>query len=290
MEQALWKYLLSLFIFGSNGIIAAYIHVPSLHIVLLRALIGAISLAAVFLCMKNRVTVFHHPQDLFYLVLSGAAMAGNWVFLFEAYDLIGVSVGAVLNYCGPAIVVLLSPVVLHERLTKAKVGTLTAAMAGVVLIGGQAAVSGLNLPGLACGLAAALFFAGMVLLNKLIRHIHGLECVVVQLVTVCIVLIGYASIKQGLHISLSESDVVPVIWLGILNTGICYYLYFSSMRTLSVQTISICGYLEPLAAILLSGLLLHETMGALQWLGAFLIIGGAVWCEWRNRRQLSYSL
>jgi len=43
-----------------------------------------------------------------------------------------------------------------------------------------------------------------------------------------------------------------------------------------VQTVAVCGYVEPLSAVLFSVILLGETMSAWQALGAVLIFSGAV--------------
>ena len=48
-------------------------------------------------------------------------------------------------------------------------------------------------------------------------------------------------------------------------------------QELPVQTVAVCGYLEPLAAV--AAVLLHETMQPLQILGAMLILCGAAGAE-----------
>lgn len=45
------------------------------------------------------------------------------------------------------------------------------------------------------------------------------------------------------------------------------------------QTVAVCGYLEPLAAVVFAAALLHETMLPLQILGAVLILCGAAGAE-----------
>ena len=50
-------------------------------------------------------------------------------------------------------------------------------------------------------------------------------------------------------------------------------------QKLPVQTVAVCGYLEPLAAVVFAAALLHETMLPLQILGAVLILGGAAGAE-----------
>lgn len=83
--------------------------------------------------------------------------------------------------------------------------------------------------------------------------------------------------KQGLHLEISAGDWLPILWLGLLNTGAGCYLYFSSIGRLPVQNVAICGYLEPLSAVAFSVIFLREGMLPLQVLGAALIVGGAVW-------------
>ena len=73
----------------------------------------------------------------------------------------------------------------------------------------------------------------------------------------------------------------------ILNTGIGCYLYFSSIGNLPVQTVAICGYLEPLSAVVFSVLFLREILLPIQVLGAVLVIGGAVFAEGMLNRKKS---
>lgn len=67
--------------------------------------------------------------------------------------------------------------------------------------------------------------------------------------------------------------------------GYCQYrlwvlvLLLRALGALPVQTVAVCGYLEPLSAVIFSALLLHERLTAPQLLGAALIIGGALFAE-----------
>lgn len=59
--------------------------------------------------------------------------------LYEGYVRIGVGMASLLYYCGPVIVMALSPLLFHERLTRAKLLGFAAVFAGAVLILGGAA-------------------------------------------------------------------------------------------------------------------------------------------------------
>ena len=72
---------------------------------------------------------------------------------------------------------------------------------------------------------------------------------------------------------------LSALLLGVVNTGFGCWLYFSSIGALPVQTVSVCGYLEPLSAVFFSVLLLHEVLTPARWIGAAMILGGAMLAE-----------
>ena len=84
--------------------------------------------------------------------------------------------------------------------------------------------------------------------------------------------------------TIPTDGILPIFILGLLNTGIGCYFYFSSIGSLPVQSVAICGYLEPLSAVLFSVLLLRETMLPVQFVGAVLILGGAIFGECRKKK------
>ena len=275
-RSAFPKYVIGLLLFGSNGVAASGISLSSREIVLLRSVIGGLVLLALFLAMGGRFTVLRNRRDLGWIVLSGAAMAADWLFLFEAYDEIGVSLGMMINYCGPAIVIALSPLVLGERLTRPKVIALAAALAGSLLISGQGVRAGMSLWGLFCAGMSAIAYACMILADKKVRQVRGTENAVLQLLAAAAMVTAFALCCQGLKIQIDAGDWPAILWLAVINTGLGCFLYFSSIGDLPASTVAVCGYIEPLTAVLLAALLLGESMTLLQMFGAGLIIGGAV--------------
>jgi drug/metabolite transporter (DMT)-like permease len=279
MKRAYFKYLLSLLLFGSNGVVASRIGLTSYEIVLLRSLLGSLLLIAIFFFSRYKLTVLRHKRDTIYIAISGLAMAANWLFLFEAFTQIGVSMGMLINYSGPAIVMALSPLVFKERVTWPKIIALLAALLGVFLISGQAVKEGVNAWGLLCAGLSAVAYAAMVIFNKMSKKITGMENSTLQLFFTFVTVAVFVGFKQGFYMEIAAGDWLPILWIGLLNTGVGCYLYFSSIGKLPVQTVAICGYLEPLAAVVFSVLFLSETMLPIQIFGALLILGGAVFAE-----------
>jgi len=275
MNNAFFKYILALLLFGSNGIVASYIEMNSYEIVFLRTFIGSLLLIAIFFMSRGKLTFWKYKKNFAFLIVSGIAMGTSWMFLYEAYAQIGVSIASLCYYCGPVIVMILSPLLFKEKLTSTKITGFLAVLIGTFLVNGYGAVAA-NRFGLLCGLASAVMYAFMVIFNKKATTITGLENSVLQLFIAFATVAVFVGFKQGFAIDLPAESVLPIFILGLLNTGIGCYLYFSSIGKISVQTVAICGYLEPLSAVLFSMIFLREVLLPVQIVGAVLIIGGAI--------------
>ena len=197
------------------------------------------------------------------------------MFLYEAYTQIGVGVATLAYYCGPVIVMILSPVIFRERMTAPKVFGFFAVLLGMFFVNGKALIRGEFSWGLFCGVMSAFMYAIMVIFNKKAASITGLENSICQLAVSFFTVIIFTLMKQGLRISFASQSIFPILFLGVVNTGVGCYLYFSSIQKLPAQSVAICGYLEPLSALVFSALLLRERLTLVQAVGAILILGGA---------------
>ena len=284
MKASYLKYIFALLLFGSNGIVASLIHLSSYEIVLLRTLIGSLLLIAIFFIAREKLTFYKYKTQSIFLAVSGIAMGTSWIFLYEAYDEIGVSLASLAYYCGPVIVMILSPFLFGEKLTKLKVCSFLVVLVGIFLVNGTAFENGVSVWGLACGLLSAVCYSLMVMFNKKAKDITGLENSMLQLFVAFLTVAIFVGIKQGYRMEIDTQSIIPILVLGLLNTGIGCYFYFSSIGKLPVQTVAICGYLEPLSAVVFSVIFLKETMFPIQIIGAVLIIGGAMLGEYRKRQ------
>ena len=275
MNFALAKHLFSLLLFGSNGIVASRIALTSYEIVFLRCLLGSLLLGALVLAARKPLELFREKRSPLLITASGIAMGASWMFLYEAFTQIGVSFATLTYYCGPVILVALSPLLFGERLTRLKLAALAMVAAGAVLLNGPLA-GGASLWGLFCGVMAAFCYVAMVTFNKKAKGVSGMENTLLQLIAALGTVTLFLLWKQGLSLDVAAGDWPYVLVLGLLNTGYACWLYFSSIGRLPVQTVAVCGYVEPLSAVLFSVILLGETMSAWQALGAVLIFSGAV--------------
>ncbi len=276
MKRSYFKYIFGLLLFGSNGIVASFIALNSYEIVLLRTLIGSLLLFLLFFSVKEKLTFYRYKKQFLYLTISSVAMGVSWLFLYEAYTRVGVSIASLLYYCGPVIVMVLSPILFSEKLTAFKIVGFLSVLCGVLFVNGNVLGGSADIFGILCGLLAAVMYSFMVIFNKKAVSITGLENAALQLFISFLTVAVFVGMRQGFVIDIPKSSILPILLLGIVNTGIGCYFYFSSIGNLPVQTVAICGYLEPLSAVLFSVLLLQETMLPMQILGAVMILGGSV--------------
>ena len=270
------KFTASLVLFGSNGVMAAQIALPSCDIVVLRTFIGALFLGAVFALVRPSAN-FRSVRDWLFVVASGAAMGASWLFLYEAYQTVGVAVSSLAYYCAPIMVMALSPLLFKEKLSGRLVLSFCVVVTGALLLNGASLTpddDGVTW-GLFCGWMSAVCHAAMVVFSKMADEVDGLASSLVQLTASFVVAIAFLVATGGLPFEVPAPAWPWVVALGVVNTGLGCYLYFSSFGGLTAQAVAILGYIEPLSAVVCALVFLGEPMGPLQVLGGALIIGGA---------------
>jgi len=286
-NQSTLKYVAAVILFGSNGLVASHVAMSSYDIVFTRTLIGALFLATVFVSSGQAPTYRRDKLHFALLLASGVAMGTSWLFLFEAYTLVGVSVATLAYYCGPVIVMLLAPLVFRERLALSSVVAFATVVAGMLLVNGEALLQGQVAPGLVFGVLAAFAYSAMVILNKKVASINGLENAMWQLVSAFVIVALFVGIKRGFAVDVPAGSWLPVLILGLVNTGVGCYLYFSSIGGMPAQGVAVLGYLEPLSALLFAAAFLGESLAALQLVGSALILGGTVCSELMRQRLVT---
>lgn len=273
------KYVGSLLLFGSNGIVASAIETDPTPIVYWRTLLGSILLCTIFITKGQHITVHQYPKDTAYMLLSGIATGMSWVFLYESYHITGVGISTVIYYIGPVAIMLLSPLIFKERLSIAKIICLAIVFAGALLLNNTPGETGTNSTGLACAFMSAVCHALMVIFNKKASRTKGLENPVLQVSISFITVAIFLFATEGSLPIFPMQSALPLMILGLVNTGIGCYLYFSSIGNLRAQSIVMMGYLEPLSALALASLLLGEPINLIQTAGCTMVISGALLAE-----------
>lgn len=278
----------SMLIFGTIGLFRRYIPLPSSLLALLRGVVGMLFLLLVLRLRKQKPNRGAIRRCLPLLLLSGGILGFNWILLFEAYQYTSVATATLCYYMAPVIVLLLSPVLFKETLTARKLLCIVGAVVGIALVSGfgGGAHSASEWKGILLGLAAAAFYAGVILLNKTLTGLSAYDRTILQLGASSLILLPYTAATGGFaNLTLSAGIVGLVLLVGILHTGIAYALYFGSMSSLPAQTVALYSYIDPVAAVLLSAAVLHEGMSLAELLGAVLVLGATLISELPAQKQ-----
>lgn len=268
--------IVSMTVFGTLGLFVRNIPLSSGELALYRAVLALILIGFYLLVTKQKIPLAAIRKDLPLLLLSGAAMGINWILLFQAYRYTTVSAATLSYYFAPVIVTVLCPILFKEKMRARQWLCFVMSTVGLVLITvtGETETGKSDLTGILFGLGAAVFYATVVLLNKFIKGVDGIHRTFLQFVSATVVLIPYVLVSGSFGLrALSGVGWANLLTVGLVHTGITYCLYFSSLKELPGQKAAILSYIDPLVAVMVSVLLLHETITGRQIIGGILILG-----------------
>ncbi len=273
-------------IFGTLSVFVRNIDVSSGELAFYRAALASLLLGVYLALTKNKISISVLKKDVLLLLISGAFMGINWILLFEAYKYTTVSVATLSYYFAPCLVTLLCPVLFKEKYTLKQCICFVMSTLGVVLVIGPEFSGGNNPKGILFGLGAALFYASVVLLNKFIKNVEGIHRTFIQFVAACVVLAPYVFLTTGVtFMTLDTTGIINLLVVGLVHTGFTYCLYFSAIKKLSGQQVSLLSYIDPLVAVVVSVTLLRERVTLLQVAGGIFILGFALINEINFKRK-----
>ncbi len=277
------KLVVSMVLFGTIGLFVRYINLPSSIIALARGLVGMLFLLAVCLLRGKSLSVKAVKSNLLWLIVSGTCLGMNWILLFEAYRFTTVATATLCYYLAPIIVIVVSPFLLKERMTVKKSICTIVALMGMVLVSGvieNGIPTVAEAKGIVYGLGAAVLYACIMLLSKKIHDISAYDKTIVQLGVSALVLVPYCLMTEKITtISISPTVLGLLLLVGIVHTGVTYFLYFGAMGQLHAQTVAIISYVDPVVAVLVSVFVLQEGMNVWGIVGAVLVLGAALISE-----------
>lgn len=268
--------------FGTLGPFVRNIAVSSGELALYRAVMAALLLSGYLAITKQPLKLKTISRELPLLLFSGMAMGVNWILLFEAYKYTTVSVATLSYYFAPVLVTLVCPLLFGEKMGAKQWICTGMSTLGIVLITGVGDLSGgsSHLTGILFGLGAAVFYATVILLNKFIKGVAGIQRTVLQFWAAIVILVPYVVFSGGVTLQkLDGLGWICLLIVGLFHTGITYCLYFSALKELPGQEAAILSYIDPLVAVLISVFILGEQMNLVQIIGGVLILGFTLWNE-----------
>lgn len=293
-KYASFLVLLAGILWGMIGIFVRRLNVigfGSMEIVAIRALSTAILLGA-FLFVYDKQMLKIRLKHVWCFVGTGifSIVFFNYCY-FKAMTLTSLSVAAVLLYTAPAIVMLLSAFLFHEKITIVKVVSLLATFIGCVLVSGVVGYGNdLNVSGIVMGLGAGLGYALYSIFSRyaLERKYHPFT---ISFYTFLFALVGTLPLcNRKLIIDLCTKQVGTVLFclvFGLVSTVIPYIVYTLGLKELENGQAAIIASIEPVAATVLGVIVFQEKMSLFEILGMLFVLSAIVMCNIKIEKKVS---
>ncbi len=285
-------------LWGSSGIFSVHLFrmgVPPESVALLRSVVGALVLVAVFGVARPE-SLRVNRRGLLVLGLGGGIAVGVFQLAYQlSTDAVGVPTTVALMYVASALVVAAAGPLLGEWPTRTRV-----ALAAVTLVGVWLSVAGADQVGAAFGVAgllwgglAGLSYAAYTLLGRFTGPRYGVvPTVTYSTIGGCIMLAGIVlPARGGIVLPATPSSWALVVVFGVVTIALAQFLFFDALSRIEASRASLATPMEPVVAAILATLLLDQGLRTMGWLGIALVVAGVggvgVNRRWSNGRSIS---
>ena len=294
IRRGSWEMVAAMLISGTIGWFVLVSGVPVVEVVFWRCVIGALTLLVVcWLLGYLRLDLLDYTK-LGLAMLSGVAIVGNWLLLFESYARASISISTAVYNVQPFMLVLLAAVFLGEKITVQKLAWLSVAFVGMLAIvtahGDQSNTGDDYLVGVALALGAALLYAIAALIIKRLKEVPPHLMALIQVTTGALLL---APLMQWHSLSASMDAWAALLTLGVVHTGLMYVLLYGAIQKLPTAITGALSFIYPIAAIFVDWIAFGHRLGWLQWLGVAAILLAAAGLQrgwwWRSKTVMSVT-
>lgn len=220
-------------------------------------------------------------------IVSGVLLVLNWVALFAGMARSSIGVATMVYHFFPFVILGMAAMFYGERTRAADLGWTAIAFLGVLCSADpfklwSSAGSG-YLIGVGLTFVAAVLCGASLLLSRRISRERPFAVVLIQCLVGVVMLApfaDYAAVWTPGH------HWFWLAGLGLIHSGVCYALFYSSYPRLQVATIAVLAFIYPVIALLLDYLVYGRTLAPVQSLGVALIVIGTlgVNLKWQWRR------
>ncbi len=205
---------------------------------------------------------------------------------FASLERIDVSLASLLMCSYPALVVAGAVLLRRERASRRRAVALVVALAGVALVLAGGLGGALDPVGIGLALAAAVSYAAYVLVSD--RLLATTEPLVLAAMLCAGAATAFAlggSATGSLQV-LQPSTLVIVAAVALVATVLPIAAFLAGVRRIGPSRATILGTIEPPVTIALSALVFGERLGALQFVGAGLVLSAVLILQLRRRPVL----
>lgn len=271
--------ILAAFMWGSSFPVVKVIagEFPPMTLAALRGLIGAATLIAIFLALRQPFWPRDRGELLQWIILGAF---NGWVanlLLGFALKTLPSGQAAMIQSCGPLITALVAArLFADERLTTRRVAGIALGFCGVATliwpklqVGGGSLIAAIAMLGVACCYATGNIYTRAIPVADPKRLALGQQAMSAVFASVlALIMHGGTSFAPALALW------HYVLWLGVIGTGVPILIFMYVIRAIGPTRASLTGYLVPAWAAVLSALTLGEIFGLREAIAGLVILAG----------------
>ena len=288
IRRGSWEMIAAMLISGTIGWFVLVSGVSVIEVVFWRCVIGGLTLLLVCALLGYLRLDLLTWAKLGLAMLSGVAIVGNWLLLFESYSRASIAISTAVYNVQPFMLVMLAALFLGEKITVQKLAWLSMAFLGMLAIvtaHGDEPTGDDYLTGIALALGAALLYAIAALIIKRLKEVPPHLMALIQVTTGALLL---APMMPWNSLSATPNAWAALVTLGVVHTGLMYVLLYGAIQKLPTAITGALSFIYPIAAIFVDWIAFGHHLGWLQWLGVAAILLAAAGLQrgwWWPRSQ-----
>jgi len=272
IRRGSWEMVAAMLISGTIGWFVLVSGVSVIEVVFWRCVIGGLTLLLVCALLGYLRLDLLSWTRLGLAMLSGVAIVGNWLLLFESYSRASIAISTAVYNVQPFMLVMLAAVFLGEKITVQKLAWLSVAFLGMLAIvtaHGDQPTGDDYLTGIALALGAALLYAIAALIIKRLKAVPPHLMALIQVTTGALLL---APLVPWNSLPATTSAWGALVTLGVVHTGVMYVLLYGAIQKLPTALTGALSFIYPIAAIFVDWFAFGHRLGWLQWFGVAAIL------------------
>lgn len=269
------EMIIAMLLSGSIGLFVIKSGQSPINIVFFRCIIAAICLIPICLFYGYFQKKYFSLKEVLLMIASGLLIVFNWALLFAAFPKTSISLATIVYHVNPFIILFFAAIAFHEKINKNDIFWTVLAFIGlIIIIGlGNSSFNFDELFGLFLVLTATTLYSVSVLITKKLKNTPPLLIVLVQTLS--------GAIAIGPFISILQTPPVGVQWiyivcLGIFHTALLYFLMYSAIKKISLNSIAILSFIYPLSTVFIDYIFFNHLLTSNQVIGAVLILFGVL--------------
>lgn len=241
------------------------------------------------ICATDRKAFRVRKADIPLFLCNGLLSLLFFTFCYTAaIKVTKIATAAALLYTAPAIVMVLSAILFHEKMNARKVFccllavvgcAFASGLGGELFAGGTASGSLITPAGLLLGLGAGLGYALYSIFSRIILN-RGYSVYTNVFYSFGVAMLGFfvLSVMDGSigQVAESPSRTALALLCGLLTGSFAYVLYTTGMKGMETSRAAQLTTIEPVTAALLGSLLFHQPLSLWEIAGIVMVVGSVV--------------